>query len=198
MPPRGRAGLRSPRSASLWAVATGLVTALVIAGCAGSVSADEANLLAATAVQSAAATDAAEPTPEAKAAAPATADEPLLRSMPDDTSVVGSLAPGFPTDLLPLPADATVLVTSAVPIGDGTVQEISLNLQTAWSTDRVLDLIGTRLLEAGFTEVPAVDTGLSGDATFTRSDGDELISVGVLDGDGLRTVTVGGRVHTAG
>ncbi len=196
MPPSGRASGRPQRSVALWAVAAGLVTALVVAGCAGSVVADESSLLASAAATASPTIEPDAPLAEAKAAA--SPDATLLTTTPDPTARVGLLAPDFPSDLLPMPSDAMLLVTSAVPVGTAGVQEVSLNLQTSWPTTRILDLYRTSLVAAGFTEVPAVDTGLSAESTFTRSGGNEIISVGVLDGAGVRTVTIGGRVHAKG
>ena len=205
MPSSGRASRWPSRSVTLWAVATSLVTALVVAGCAGSVTADEASLLAD-------ATGSPEPTisagsdlaakaapSEASADADASGEDgdSLVTSSPDSRSPVGSLAPGFPVDLLPMPDDAVLLVTSAVSVGDAGVQEISLNLQTSWPTARILTLYRESLVAAGFVEVPAIDTALSAESTFTRSDGDEIVSVGVLDSEDGRTVTIGGRVDDA-
>ncbi|WP_372592854.1 hypothetical protein [Actinotalea sp.] len=169
------------------------MAALAFAGCAGSVTADEQSLLAEASLGS------SDPTAEAKTApdAPTPAEDSLVTSTPDANSPVGSLAPEFPTELLPMPDDAVLLVTSAVPVGDAGVKEVSLNLRTTWTTSRILDLYRTHLLGEGFTEVPAVDTALAAESTFTRSDGDEIVSVGVLDADGVRTVTVGGRVRAS-
>jgi len=201
MPPSGRASRRPSHTVVLWAVATGLVTALVVAGCAGSVTASESSLLA-SATHSAEATAAggdlaAKSAPSATADADDSGDDgsSLVTSAPDSRSPVGTLAPGFPVDLLPMPDDAVLLVTSAVSVGDAGVLEVSLNLQTSWKTARILTLYRESLVAAGFTEVPAVDTALSAESTFTRSDGDEIVSVGVLDSDNGRTVTIGGRVH---
>lgn len=170
---------------------TGAILALALAGCGGAdVAEDQASVSSA---------DAGSPTVLSQKAE-ATPDEPLVTSTPDAHSEIGELVSGFPVELLPVPADAVILVTSAVPVGDAEVQEISLNLRTTMSAEDLLTLYRDALTTAGFAEVPAVDanTDLAVEATFTRSGGDELISIGVLDDDGARTVTIGGRVHTEG
>jgi len=164
-----------------------------VAGCAGATSGSapsaSASLEAALAAEPSAASTSSAPAP--KSASP----EPLVTTTPDEHSEVGQLAPGFPIDLLPVPDDAVILVTSAESIGNADVQEVSLNLHTSMPTDAVLDLYRTALTGAGFTEVDTAGAGLTAEASFTRSGGDELVSIGVLD-DGLtRTVTIGGRVR---
>lgn len=144
------------------------------------------------------------PPPPSRSAVPsATAEslakqeaEPLVTATPDEHSEVGGLARGFPTDLIPVPEDAVILVTSAARVGDADVQEVSLNLHTELTTEQVLDLYRTALVAAGFTELDPPDSALAAEASFTRSSGDELVSIGVLDDGGTRTVTIGGRVHT--
>lgn len=198
MPPGGLTPRRTRRSATLWVVTASTVTALALAGCAGSVTADEQTLLA-EATATAATPDPVDPStspePGTDARESAPAEDDLVTSTPDANSPVGELAPGFPSDLLPMPEDAVLLVTSAVPVGDAGVQEVSLNLRTTWDAERILDLYRSSLEAEGFTEVPTVDTALTAETTFTRSDGDELVSIGVLDDDGVRTVTIGGRVR---
>lgn len=189
-----RAAGRSSRPARWRALSLALALPLVLVGCTGDGDREGTPVEAATAAP---ATPAPEPPSSAKAAA--APEEPLVTATPDEHSQVGDLVEGFPADLLPVPADAAILVTSAVPVGDADVQEISLNLRTSATTQNLLTLYRDALLAAGFTEV-TVDaplTGLSAEATFTRSGGDELISIGVLDVEGGRTVTIGGRVHTA-
>ncbi|WP_024288059.1 hypothetical protein [Cellulomonas sp. KRMCY2] len=183
-----RPGRKRAVSAAISAV-IGATLVLASAGCAGTVpAADQAPVPAARTTPPAVAAPKAESVPQ----------EPLVTSTPDAHSEVGELVTGFPVDLLPVPADAVILVTSAVPVGDADVQEVSLNLRTVMSAEDLLALYRDALTVAGFTEVPAVDamTDLAVEATFTRSGGDELISIGVLDVDGARTVTIGGRVHT--
>jgi hypothetical protein len=123
--------------------------------------------------------------------------ETLLGTETDEHSEVGVLVTGFPVDLIPVPADAMILVTSAVPVGDSEVQEVSLNLRTQLPVDQLMSLYRAALTGAGFTEIEPVNdpADLTAESTFTRSGGDELVSIGILEVDGLRTVTIGGRVH---
>lgn len=171
------------------AVAAALVALLGASGCSGADAARD---------DPAVDRPAAAPTTSPEPADPAPA-EPLVTATPDAHSEVGDLVAGFPEDLLPLPPDAVVLVTSAVPVGDAEVQEVSLNLRTATSVQDVVALYRTALTTAGFTEVPPAGpaTDLAAEVTFVRSGGDELVSIGVLDDGTARTVTVGGRVRTA-
>ncbi|MCL3862180.1 hypothetical protein [Actinotalea sp. K2] len=127
-------------------------------------------------------------------------DETLVAPTPDQHSEVGSLVEGFPVDLLPLPQDAVILVTSAVPVGDADVQEVSLNLRTAMSSDEILTTYRDALTAAGFAELPETSpqSDLAVESTFTRSGGDELVSIGVLDTDSGRTVSIGGRIRSQG
>lgn len=133
---------------------------------------------------------------DADAAAPP-ADEAPPRG---ETSEVGALVEGFPADLIPIPEDAVILVTSAVPVGDSDVREVSLNVRTSASTAALARLYRDALTATGFTEVESVEpTGaVTVQLTFVRSAGDELVSIGVVDVDGGRTVTIGGRVRDAG
>jgi hypothetical protein len=200
----GRAGARERRrwATPRWTARTlvAIAAAALVTGCGG----------------------ATEPTPET-AAAPANqrAEEPGQRPVPSPSSPggealapgereraarpadgppprVGSLVEDFPVDLLPVPEDAVLLVTSAVPVGGSAVREVSLNLRTRLTVEAVLSLYREELTGAGFTEVgpPTDESGPTADATFTRSGGDELVTIGVVDDDGTRTLTLGGRVRT--
>lgn len=188
---------RSTRPAGAWVTAGALALGLLVsaAGCAGTMSAADEDPGTTAAHPST-----ADARGEASLAAPETKDspEPLVTASPDEHSEVGDLVEGFPIDLLPVPTDAVILVTSAVPVGDAEVQEVSLNLTTSATAEELLTLYRDALTGAGFTEVAPLTatTDLAVDSTFTRSGGDELVSIGVLDEDGVRTVTIGGRVHT--
>lgn len=139
------------------------------------------------------------PTRPASAAPTPSASESLLTDEIGDHTAVGRLADGFPGDLVPVPPGAEVLVSSAAPATDGTTVEISLNVRTAQDTAGLLEAVRGPLLAAGFTEsAPAApEAGLAAQVTFARSEGAELLVVGVLDRDGTRTLTLGGTVRTA-
>jgi len=176
------------------ALAVGLALVGTTAGCARS--AADATAGETSHAQALADSGTADPTAAPKLPAPS--PEPMVTASPDAFSQVGDLVEGFPIDLLPVPSDSVILVTSAVPVGDADVQEVSLNLRTSATAAELLALYRTALTAAGFAEVTAQtsDSDLAVDVTFVRSGGDELVSIGVLDIDGARTVTIGGRVRT--
>lgn len=138
---------------------------------------------------------ATEPSATAQQPAPT---ESLLTESPDTHSSVGSLADGFPVDLVPVPDGAEVLVSSAAPAGDAGLWDVSLNLRTAQDTAGLVDVYRQHFLAAGFVETAPehAEPGLAAQATFSRSDGAEILVLGVLDRDGVRTMTLGGRVRT--
>lgn len=194
---RSAAGRRG-RTGALVAAAGGLAVTLALSGCAGTTtSAQEAEKLAHAQVLAESRSAASELAPEAAPTPSAEPAEPLVTATPDEHSLVGDLVEGFPIDLLPVPTDAVILVTSAVPVGDADVQQISLNLRTKAKATALMSMYRSALLSADFTEVPAAEqTDLAAEANFVRSGGDELVTIGVLDIDGARTVSIGGRVHT--
>lgn len=160
------------------AVVVGLLTALGAASLGGCASSAPARLDA---------------TPASSSPSPT---EPLLTEEAGSGTSVGTLAPGFPTTLVPVPQGATVLVSSAQPI-DGGLTQISLNLRSDQDAAGLLGAIRASLLAAGFTEAPPAqpDPGLAAQSSFSRSNGTELVLVGILDRDGVRTLTLGGRVR---
>ncbi len=132
-------------------------------------------------------TTATEPSP--------TASEELLVDQPAPDTATGRLADGFPTQLVAVPEGAEILVSSAKPAADGTVQ-ISLNVRSEQDAAGLLEAVRASLLAAGFTESPPSqpDPSLAAQASFARSDGAEFVLIGVLDRDGVRTMTLGGTV----
>ena len=153
------------------------VAALVasLAGCATSAPADLT------------ASSSAEPSP--------TASEELLLETPAAGTAAGELVDGFPTGLIPVPAGAEILVSSAQPRGDAVA--VSLNVRTAQDAAGLLDAVRGPLVAAGFVESPPAqpDPSLAAQASFSRSDGAEFVLVGILDRDGTRTMTLGGEVR---
>lgn len=186
---------RTVRDASGGVVVTAAraaVAGLLVLGCAacsGDASGDDAAAAADDSTTLALAEAAEDPSPS---------PEPLVTAEPDEFSEVGDLVEGFPIDLLPVPSDAVILVTSAAPVGDAAVQEVSLNLRTSRTAAELIDLYRGALTGAGFSEVggESAASDLAAQVTFVRSDGDEVVSIGVLDVDGARTLTIGGRVRT--
>ena len=133
--------------------------------------------------------------PTGTAAPSPTASEPLLVDEPAPDTATGKLAAGFPTQLVPVPPGAQILVSSAQPNPDGTLQ-ISLNVRTDQDAAGLLDAVRAPLLAAGFVESPPSqpDPSLAAQASFARSDGTEFVLVGILDRNGQRTMTLGGTV----
>lgn len=122
--------------------------------------------------------------------------EPLLTTDTDTSSAVGTLAEGFPSDLVVVPDGAEVLVSSARPPDATGLREISLNLRSALDAAALVEAIRAPLLAAGFVETGGVtEPGLAAQTTLSRTEGQELLIIGVLDRDGLRTLTLGGRVR---
>lgn len=123
--------------------------------------------------------------------------ESLLPSPTATGSAVGGLVPGFPTDLVSPPEGSEILVSSAVTDATTGLTTISLNLRSPLATGDLVQTVRDQLGAAGFTET-VVDPGASGlaaSSTFVRgTDGTELLTLGVLDRDGLRTLTLGGTV----
>lgn len=137
--------------------------------------------------------------PNATATAPAPAPtESLLPSPTSTGSAVGDLAPGFPADLVSPPEGSDILVSSAETDAATGITTISLNLRSPLATDQLVQAVRDQLVAAGFTEtvVDPGSTGLAASSTFVRGDGAaELLTLGVLDRDGLRTLTLGGTVR---
>lgn len=176
---------RRTRARPAWACVLAAL-AMVLAGCgAGPVGAGPASASAIPA------------SPSHRPAKTSTPDPTLITAKGDPHSTVGGLAPGFPTNLLPVPDGVEVLVSSVEPVGASTAYQVSLNLRTVLTAAQIVDVYRTSLTGAGFTEAnqSATDPALAEQSTFTRSGGDELLVIGVLDRDGVRTVTIGGRLR---
>ena len=123
LPCVARRTVRRARGATL-----AVVAALALAGCSSSaparldtLAASDHPLLSAT------------PTPD-----------PTFEPLDDEHASVGELADGFPTDLVPLPGDADILVSSVQPSADGAFTEISLNLRTTLSAQDLMNSLPPR------------------------------------------------------
>lgn len=124
-----------------------------------------------------------------------TVSEQLLVGSPAPDAATSTLASGFPTQLVPVPPGAEILVSSATPQSGGMVQ-ISLNVRTDQDAAGLLQAVRGPLVAAGFKESPPAqpDPSLAAQGSFVRSDGTEFVLVGILDRDGQRTMTLGGTV----
>lgn len=158
-------------------------------------------LVALTTLTAAACTGASEtPAPTASTSAEATPapGETLLPSPTTTDSSVGDLAAGFPTDLVTPPDGSEILVSSAATDEASGLTTISLNLRSPLETEALVRSVRDQLGAAGFAEttVDPGSTGLAATSTFTRGEGGvELLTLGVLDRDGVRTLTLGGSVR---
>lgn len=142
------------------------------------------------------------PAPATSTTAPgATTPEPRETLLPDATAsgtAVGELAPGFPTDLVAPPEGSEILISAADTDDASGLTTLSLNVRSPLATADLVAGVGDQLRAAGFTETPldAGASGLAASSTFTRGDGGEqLLTLGVLDRDGVRTLTLGGTVR---
>lgn len=126
--------------------------------------------------------------------------ESLLPPDPATDSAVGELADGFPTDLIAVPEGSEILVSTAQLDEATGLATVSLNLRSPLPVEDLLETVGAPLVAAGFTQTPSDTTvsGLAAGSTFTRGDGGELLTAGVLDRDGVRTLTLGGTVRVGG
>lgn len=178
--PRSRTPRRTTRPATALLLAA-LVVTLLVGGCSSSQPATLDAPLPASDVPLLAATASAEPT---------------LAAPDDRFAAVGRLADDFPGDLVTLPPDAEILVSSAQP--DGAFLQISLNLRTAVPADELVGALTSSMTAAGFTESPVATppVGVAAESTFARESG-EVVTVAVLDRAGVRTLTLGGRVATS-
>lgn len=110
----------------------------------------------------------------------------------DSHCQVDAAPPGFPTDLLPVPPGAELLLSCATQT-DG-FWDVSLNIRTTADVAELLEAARQPLLAAGFaeqTDPPAA--GVAAQSTFSRAEG-EVLTMTVLDDGTVRTLTIGGSV----
>ncbi|MCL2089777.1 MAG: hypothetical protein FWH11_00890 [Micrococcales bacterium] len=135
-----------------------------------------------------------EPASLAPTSAPVRPTPTALLTPGDPGCPVDAPPPGFPTELLPLPPGAELLVSCATQ-ADG-FWNISFNIRTTMDVAELLDTARQPLLAAGFaeqTDPPAA--GAAALSTFSRAEG-EVLNMAVLDDGTVRTLTIGGSVMT--
>lgn len=110
----------------------------------------------------------------------------------DGGSAVGEVVKGFPTDVVPIPPGAEITV-STVAAADGR-RQVSLAGQTDQAADAVLAFYRDALVKQGFAEAQAtLPKGVVG-ATFSRSDGAEILTLSVVTNDGRQQFSIGGTI----
>src|SRR5438045_1962322 len=82
--------------------------------------------------------------PPAVVASPS-ATETLLPGTDSTHSAVGEVVSGFPSDLIPVPTGAEVLVSSAEPVAGSDLTAVSLNLRSEQDTAGLLAAISAPL-----------------------------------------------------
>jgi hypothetical protein len=110
----------------------------------------------------------------------------------DGGSAVGEVVQGFPTDVVPVPPGADITV-STVAAADGR-RQVSLAGETDQAADAVLAFYRDALVKQGFAEAQAtLPKGVIG-ATFSRSDGAEILTLSVVTNDGRQQFSIGGTI----
>lgn len=126
---------------------------------------------------------------------------PTPQDSPDDTVAVGAIAAGFPTDLLPVPDGAQILLTTNAPRSN-TLREVSLSAKipaAQMSTDQLLEIYRTSLTAAGFAEQPTqAASGVAASVAFVRGADGEIVTVTILTDGDQQNITAGGTVAVAG
>lgn len=126
------------------------------------------------------------------AAAPSTVTaSPSPSASPNTSATVGAVVAGFPTQLLPLMPESTVVSSSfdkaTTPV---TAALVATNRTTAAT---VVDFY-TKALEAqGFKAVPGDSVGAIVSKDFVRNDS-ETVNISVVEAAGVSTFTIGANV----
>lgn len=112
---------------------------------------------------------------------------------PTDTGAkVGGLVAGFPTDVVPVPPGAEISVSSLTP-ADGR-RQVSLAGQTKQPAADLVTFYTKALEGQGFalTEAP-LPAGVSG-GTYSKDNGQQILTLSVTSADGVQQFTIGGFI----
>lgn len=126
------------------------------------------------------------------------ADSPTSEPTPSASPTgvtAGKLAPGFPSSVLPLPRASQILLSSAVPAA-GDAVTISLNLRSQATVAELTEHYDAALTEQQFAllDDSATPAGLAAQMKYARADGNEILTIGILDDGDARVVTIGGQI----
>lgn len=130
----------------------------------------------------------ASPGASASGSAGSPGSSPSGSPSPSADSTASAIAEGFPTDIIPVMADATVLATS---FEETELLTASMTASTAASVDEVMTYYTANLQRQGFTPLEGVTPDTIPSRDFVRSEGAETANIIVVPRDGTATFTVG-------
>ncbi|GAB3567553.1 hypothetical protein [Spelaeicoccus albus] len=105
----------------------------------------------------------------------------------------GGVVEGFPLKLIPKLPDGKI--SGTVDVVHGKMRQVSMTGITDYSADKVLKFYAAPLKKAGFKQLKTKKVDKSKSTIFSRSGGDELITVTVAPGkNGKQNFTVGGQI----
>ncbi|WP_168626095.1 hypothetical protein [Cryobacterium sp. BB307] len=107
---------------------------------------------------------------------PPTDDDPLVtRPLPKSGAAEGELVPGFPSDLLPTPAGATVISSSVATEGDH--MQAGVAATSTLTPDEVVAFYRAAYASLGLTDRPM--NAIPGSSAYAFSRGDNTITLTV-------------------
>jgi len=173
---------------------TALVAAALVSGCSG----EDGDPSASSTSETASVTDSPSESPTddpAESPTESPTEGPTESTAPTGSPsgvATGELVEGFPVDVIPVVPDATITVSSVVPLEGARM--VSLSGTTTVPADQVLGFYRTSLVGQGFVETAAGQPAGFPTATFSRANGADLIVVAVSTVAGVQTFTVGGTM----
>ena len=125
--------------------------------------------------------------------APGAASPPAtVEPTPSGAVATGTLAEGFPTDVVPLLPGSTITVSTVTP-SEG-VRTVSLSGTTATPAEEVLAFYRAALIGQGFVETAGPQAAGFPTATFSRTSGADLLVLAVTTLEGVQSFTLGGAL----
>lgn len=118
--------------------------------------------------------------------------EPADPSTSPTGVATGSLAKGFPTDVIPLLPGSTITVSTVSEVNGA--RTVSLSGTTPTPAEEVLAFYRTSLVGQGFAETAGGQAVGFPTSTFSRGNGADLLVIAVSTVNGVQTFTIGGSL----